>query len=56
VAALASSDMDNSLELESMSLAAGTVDETTSRDWFFLFDGLHLRDAFQLVNLEKAIL
>jgi hypothetical protein len=37
--------MDNSLELESMSLAAGTVDETTSRDRFFLFDGLHLRNA-----------
>jgi hypothetical protein len=38
--------MDNSLELESMSLAAGTVDETTSCDWFFPIDGLHLRKAF----------
>ena len=45
---LASSDLDDSLELESMSLASGTVDETASCDWFFLFDGLHLHKVFNL--------
>jgi hypothetical protein len=46
VAAFAASDLDDSLEFESMSFAAGTVDETASCDWFFLIDGLHLRKAF----------
>src|SRR5712691_11373744 len=46
MAALASSDLDYSLELESVSLAAGTVDETAACNWFFLFDGLHLRKPF----------
>jgi len=44
VAAIASSSLDNSLELESTSLAVGTVDETASCNWFFLVDGLHLRN------------
>jgi hypothetical protein len=44
VAALASSNLDYSLELESMSLALGTIDETASCKWFFPVDSLHLRD------------
>jgi hypothetical protein len=56
VAALASSDLDNSFEFESMSLAVGAVDEMASYDWFFLGDDLHLRKSFNPVNLDIAIL
>jgi hypothetical protein len=48
--------LNDSLELESVGLAVGTVEETASRNWFFLVDGLHLRNAFKLVNLDIAIL
>src|SRR5712691_1734027 len=46
MAALASSDLNDSLELESVSLAVGAVDETAACNCFFLFDGLHLRKPF----------
>ncbi len=46
MAALASSHLDDSLELESVSLAVGTADETAACNWFFLVDGLHLRNGF----------
>lgn len=56
MAALASSDLDDSFEFESMSLAAGTIDEMASCNRFFLADSLHLRKSLQPVNLDIAIL
>jgi len=56
VAALASSNLDDSFELESMSLAAGTVDEMASYDWLFRIDSLHLRNASPFADHDIAIL
>jgi hypothetical protein len=39
-----------------MGLAVGTIDETASRNGFFLVDGLHLRDGPQPVKLDIDIL
>jgi hypothetical protein len=55
VAALASSSLNDSFELESVSLAVGTVDETASCKSLFLVDSLHLR-TLQLSDLDIAIL
>jgi hypothetical protein len=56
MAALASSDLDNSFELESTSVAVRTVDEMASCNRFFLVDSLHLRHASQRVIHDIAIL
>ncbi len=56
MAALASSDLSDSFELQSMSLAAGAIDEMASCNRFFPVDSLHLRKGLQPVNLEIAIL
>jgi len=46
MAALATPNLDDSFELESMSPAAGTLDEMASYDWLLFVDGLHLCEAF----------
>ena len=56
MAALATPNLDDSFELEGMSLAAGTLDEMASCNRFFLVDGLHLRNALQPVTHDIAIL
>jgi hypothetical protein len=56
MAALASSSLYDSFELESMSLAVRTIDETASCDRFFLVDGLHLGKTLRLADLDIAIL
>jgi hypothetical protein len=56
MAALTSSDMDNSFELESASLAGGTVDEMVSCNRFFPVDNLHLRNASIPMIRDIAIL
>ena len=56
MAALATPNLDDSFELEGMSLAAGTLDEMASYDWFFRSDSFHRRNTCNPVTHDIAIL